>query len=65
MGFALWFFLMDGPWLVIDDFSAVLGAHEKKKLGGSLLDSRSCEDFAAMIHDCDLNDIFTSSAKYT
>ena len=39
-----------GPWLVLGDFNADLGAHEK--MGGALPNVRSCKDFSLMMQDC-------------
>ncbi|KAJ4719151.1 RNA-directed DNA polymerase, eukaryota, Reverse transcriptase zinc-binding domain protein [Melia azedarach] len=40
------------PWVVLGDFNAVLGFHEK--LGGNLPSTISCAEFGAMIDSCDL-----------
>lgn len=41
-----------GPWLVVGDFNAILGAHERK--GGAPVCRRPCEEFQAMSDVCEL-----------
>ncbi|KAL6138078.1 hypothetical protein ACLB2K_063364 [Fragaria x ananassa] len=67
---ALWLDLADvisrfvhGPWLVVGDFNAVLGSHEKK--GGALVCARSCEEFQAMFDICQLVHIDTKDAQFS
>ncbi|KAL6144808.1 hypothetical protein ACLB2K_055498 [Fragaria x ananassa] len=67
---ALWLDLADvmnrfvhGPWLVVGDFNAVLGSHEKK--GGAPVCARSCEEFQAMSDICQLVHIDTKGAQFT
>lgn len=45
-------FQFSEPLLILDDFNAVLGAHEK--LGGNLPSNISCKDFASMIDNLGL-----------
>ena len=51
------------PWMIMGDFNAVLGAHEK--MGGNLPNTRSCEDFALMIEDCNLEVLNTTGSQFT
>jgi len=50
----IWSFLTDlitnnqGPWLLVGDFNATLGAHEK--IGGRLPQSVACYDFHELIY---------------
>jgi len=41
------------PWLVLGDFNAVTGAHEK--MGGNLPSRISCDEFCSMIDSCSCN----------
>lgn len=43
---------LQGPWLVVGDFNATLGAHEQ--IGGCLPIRASCFDFQNMIDNCHL-----------
>ncbi|KAK9934990.1 hypothetical protein M0R45_022108 [Rubus argutus] len=52
-----------GPWLVVGDFNAVLGAHEKK--GGAPVCRHSCEEFQAMSDVCELVHVDTKGAEFT
>lgn len=44
--------LFGGPWMVIGDFNAVLGAHEKS--GGCPPMRLACKEFKRMSDSCDL-----------
>ncbi|KAL6218957.1 hypothetical protein ACLB2K_012164 [Fragaria x ananassa] len=54
---------VSGPWLVCDDFNAILGAHEKK--GGAPVCRQSCEEFQVMIDVCKLIHVATKGAEFT
>ena len=54
---------VDGPWMVIGDFTAVLGMHEKS--GGVAPLSSSCMDFQAMSDTCQLVHVDTTGHPYT
>ena len=51
------------PWMTMGDFNAVLGAHDK--MGGNLCNTRSCEYFALMIDDCNLEVLNTTGSQFT
>ena len=53
----------DSPWLLIGDFNAILGAHERR--GGNLPNSTSCHDFSKMIDDIELHEITMKGAPFT
>lgn len=51
------------PLLVIGDFNAVLGAHERRS---TVLPSRiSCEEFRNLIDSCLLVDVTMTGSKFT
>ncbi|KAL6175680.1 hypothetical protein ACLB2K_052319 [Fragaria x ananassa] len=54
---------VSGPWIVVGDFNAVLGAHEKK--GGAPVSRLSCEEFQAMSDICELIHVDTKGAQFT
>lgn len=53
----------NGPWLVIGDFNAIMGTHEK--LGRIPPSAQSCEDFSLMIQDCNLITLNAIGSAYT
>lgn len=65
---ALWTQLRDlasynGSWLVLGDFNAVTGAHER--MGGNLKNRTACREFCEMIDDSNLIEIETTGSKFT
>ncbi|KAL6206762.1 hypothetical protein ACLB2K_024009 [Fragaria x ananassa] len=52
-----------GPLLVVGDFNAVLGAHEKS--GGNLPRRVSCDEFQAMVDTCSLVQIDLKGSPFT
>ena len=51
------------PWLLIDDFNAILCAHERWE--GNILNSTSCFDFSEMIVNNELQEIISNWAPFT
>ena len=51
------------PWILIGDFNAILGSHER--MGGNLPNPTSCQDFANMIAENDLQEIEAKGAFFT
>ena len=51
------------PWLILGDFNAVLGAHER--MGGRSPNPTSCSNFANMIAMINLQEIESKGASFT
>lgn len=51
-----------GPHLILGDFNAVLGAHEK--IGGILPQRSSCEEFQAMVDACGLLPVHNKGSPF-
>lgn len=45
------------PWILVGDFNAITGAHER--IGGNLPPNTSCTEFSTMIDDCNLSHLDT------
>ena len=54
---------LNGPWMAIGDFNALLGAHEKS--GGLLPHSTSCMEFQEMSEKCNFIHVPTSGPRFT
>lgn len=54
---------VDGSWIVIGDFNAVIGAHEKR--GGRLPCRTSCDEFKSMTDACEFTHIDTKGSLFT
>lgn len=55
--------LNGGPWMVIGDFNAVIGAHEKK--GGCPPLQLACREFKQMSDSCNLIHLNTTGSPFT
>ena len=51
------------PWLLLGDFNAILGSHER--VGGKPPNATSCSDFSMMIDNCNLEEIPTKGSPFT
>lgn len=51
------------PWLLVGDFNAILGAHERHS--GGLPLGTSCSDFSSMINNCNLSHLEVEENQFT
>lgn len=52
-----------GPWLMVGDYNAILGAHEQR--GGGIPLLASCDDFKVWFYTCVLTHLPTRGTEYT